>query len=419
MAAVGVAIATVLCVARWAAIERATPVAIAPDVEARDAAAAIVEQRVELIERREAPQEREQPTASVETTPRPDFGHALACLSDSLNQPCFDRASWEAELAATAASLACDAIEPGAAVLRDPSRAAAERIAAAELLHALGAPAQSVDAASLSFLRAEFEQIDEHAVLAASAARALARLGGEAERELLVDTLLTPRSPQQRGAVAWALRGVPSERLLLALPELDDERAELALALIDSWSERSARPARTADALGAIACDPQRSAVLRQRALTALGAAELAPLEPQLVALLRDGESDQRLSEACARALAASASPTALGALATLVGDSQASDRTRLASAEALLDRVPADALGSTDRAIALEHLLATAVEAPDATARRRACFALAGCTRAESAALEGVGAFDPDARVREAACSVVRASALAPQAHE
>jgi hypothetical protein len=343
-----------------------------------------------------------EPLAADPGGAEPDAGSTteriVGALAASLQSSDWRRAAWDDELGATSDDLPQESRDELARLLADPVESAARRVAAAELLRAGGVEREKLAAADAGpMLRlAAFDGREPEGV-ARSAARSLAWLGEDSDRERLIDELLAPRpastppAGDERGAVAWALRAAPAGRLLPALArrldgKLDEGATELALVTIEGALR---------DAAGEL---PRAAILATESALEGVLTQAEVPEKTVARALLACAALGERSEESRAAAL-----------LASVVADAHLPAERRLRAAESLARLGSPRA--SLERRAAVEHLVAAARDGATSRERRRAWSALAlagGVAPLEDlvglSELAEIARAEPDPGVRELA---------------
>jgi hypothetical protein len=344
------------------------------------------------------------PTPRIATSRAPTEEHALSAhrkavrdriadLAAELESEVFDRVAFDSRARAIAADLDETEIEETAEVADDRAAGARMIVCAAELLR-LCAERSSTAVAPLApatreaLLRA-FETYGEDPKLAFASVRALAALGDERDRLLLVEALTSSADAQRRDLAGFGLRVAATAETVGALRRFirsatDTRRSELALiALEDIWRVARANsfPAdeREACARCFSECAARRDApiVLRQRAIAALAAVGGAHARDALLATFTDAAGNPDLVRSAAAGLTVLDDPKSAQSLAALLADPLLDDERRVLAAEAIA-RSRARAPDADDaRALAAWTLERSAEDGSNPALSRRALLAL------------------------------------------
>lgn len=325
---------------------------------------------------------------------------AFADLVRTLENPSSARSTWDLELAAVARSLDGTFQSELLALLSAPARQASERVAAAELLHAVQRlEAETRDSTcelcplpgpALDALRAASMDPGPCPLLRAAAQRALAVFGTAEDRAALVARLADPSDPDARNVAAWGLRSARDSSVLTELANLacrgeDSGAAESALIAIDGLLRAPARMealpavrAELAREISRLACDSTAPRSLRLRSMVVLGATDSVEGGEALWRVLEDPSADQGLARAAVQAWQAREAASAASATGAGPREILARAAHPLAAAEALVltaGGAQLDPALNEDLRFVLRH--SAGAERP-LSERRRAVVALA-----------------------------------------
>jgi hypothetical protein len=324
----------------------------------------------------------------------------IAELAAELGCDVFDRAAFETRTGAVAAGLGAAEIREVAEVADDRGAGARTIVCAAEVLRLCAEKLPTAVAplapATREALRDAFEHCADDPPLAFASVRALAALGNDEDRRVLVDALSRSTDARKRDLAGVGLRAAASAETVGALRQLvmrpnDTRCCELGLvALEDIWRAAHA-DSLSADEREACArclseCLARRDAplVLRQRAATALAAVGGAHVREALLGTFMDSGGDRDLARSAAAGLATLADPAAAQSLATLLRDPLLDEERRVLAAEAIARSAAAAPDANDSREVAAAVLERAAEESSDPALRRRASLALSTMHAAE-----------------------------------
>lgn len=251
--------------------------------------------------------------AAPRSTPVPAALDELAALLTNVS---YERNHFEHTAAALGARLAGAGAELRAAALR-PGPDEELLAAASLLLHVDRGP---LPPAPLGRLDALLRHPDAPRHLAEPAARALAGLAEEPERQRLLAEWSSTEDARLAGLLAHGLRGaVAPDRLLSRLESFPDERAlERLLPALQASGELelgSILHLRTTALLERVLADPSLSSACHRRALAMQARLDPEAVEAEAVRRIRDAGTDPALARSAAGALARSAPSERLDAL--------------------------------------------------------------------------------------------------------
>jgi hypothetical protein len=372
----------------------------------------------------------------AQPAPAPDRApDAVRALAASLRSAGFERRAFEAEARARLASLPAGAVE-NLQRHAPPDESADALVARAVLVRLADLPA----AARAALLRDDVMRLrrclddDELPLgMAAQAGAALITSGNSFDREQLLTQLdSSEERPRTIARIALdALEGPGSGAVLVDALTAGLARGGDApsLPLVADWMSTRAStlpPEERAHCASVLACAAERTelaAVVRARALTALGALDPQRAVQAAQGWLADPHADAALVRSACSAVGAGRVDAP--AVAALLADPRLDDARRIAIAEACFGHSGTVAPESDVTALDVTALDAAALEAARdlvgpthaEQVRARACFLLGSRSSSCVRGLEACTTADPDPLVRAAAERSARVRALRDRA--